>query len=300
MSLKLQALKIFSAALDEGSLRGAARLLHITQPAVTKAVKELEAQLGAQLLTRIRTGVAATAQGQVLYEHSKRAVQELQNAQHQIQQLGGQMVGTLRIGAVPLAVMLLMPQTIQTFKRDFPLMQLHVSEELYIAQLQRLRKGEVDVAVGGIPHGLGGGEFEVEPLLRTQMVIVVNKKNPLAKVKSLAELAAVPWIYTGANSEQGYARLLFESNGLSAPPVGAVVNSTLVLLSLIAATDFVGLMPEQIAHHPMAKEWLKVVKIKEGGLPLVVGAIVKSDHAHSPAVQHLIAHLHRAAGALQR
>jgi len=78
------------------------------------------------------------------------------------------------------------------------------------------------------------------------------------------------------------------------------VNSTLALLALMATGDFVGLMPRQIAEHPMAGEFFSVVPVEEGGLPLVVGAIVRSDSVMSPVVRHFLAHLHRAAHQLSR
>jgi DNA-binding transcriptional LysR family regulator len=205
------------------------------------------------------------------------------------------MVGELSVGAVPLAVMLLIPETLRTFGAAFPDIRLRVSEELYIAQLQRLRRGEVDVAVGGIPQGLSSGEFVTEPLVQTRMVVVVRKGHPLERAQSLKQLASAKWVYTGATSDEGYAKLLYESLGMAAPAVGAVVNSTLALLSLVGSGDLVGLLPQQIAAHPLCARHLSVVPVEEEGLPLTVGAIVRSDSAVSPAVRHFIAHLHRAA-----
>jgi LysR family transcriptional regulator, regulator of abg operon len=213
----------------------------------------------------------------------------------QVRQLSGQMVGQLSVGAVPLAVMLLIPETLRTFGAAFPDIRLRLSEELYIAQLQRLRQGQVDVAVGGIPDGLASGEFAVEALMTTQMVVVVRHGSHRAKARSLKELAEAKWVYTGASSDEGYAKLFYESHGLPPPAVGAVVNSTLALLSLVGSGDFVGLMPAQIARHPVCVQYLQVVPVREQGLPLRVGAIVRRDSVASPAVRHFITHLHRAA-----
>ena len=293
--MKLIALKALVAAVEEGSLRSASRRLGLSQPALTKTVRELELELGASLLMRSSKGVVPTAQGKVLFEHALKVSRELGSAVDQIHQLGGRMVGELSIGAVPLAVMLLIPETLRTFGAAFPDMRLRVSEELYIAQLQRLRKGEVDVAVGGIPSGLSSGEFVVEPLIDTRMVVVVRKGSPREGAHSLGELAKAKWVYTGASSDEGYAKTLYESHGMAPPAVGAVVNSTLALLSLVGSGDFVGLLPQQIAQHPLCARYLSVVPVAEEGLPLTVGAMVRSDSAVSPAVRHFIAHLHRAA-----
>ena len=293
--MKLTTLRALVAAIEEGSLRSAARRVGVSQPALTKMIRELELELSTTLFVRSTTGVIATAQGKVLYERARAAERELSQAVDQISQLGGRMTGDLHIGAVPLAVMLLIPETLRTFGREFPGIRLRISEELYIAQLTRLRKGEVDVAIGPMPEGLPLGEFAVEPLMPISMVIVVRRGNPLAEARSLQDLMQAQWVFTGASADSGYAKLMFAQHGLPAPPAGAIVNSTLGLLSLITSGDYVGLMPYQIAIHPLAAEYLSIVPTREGPLQLTVGAIIRADAVVSPSVRHFIAHLHRAA-----
>jgi DNA-binding transcriptional LysR family regulator len=294
-AMKLTGLRALIAAIEEGSLRSAARRLGVSQPALTKLIRELERELAATLLVRSTTGVVASAQGMVLYERGVAAERELAHAVEQIQQLGGQMTGALTIGAVPLAVMTLVPETLRTFGREFPQIQLRVIEELYIQQLTRLRTGEVDIALGPVPDNLPPGEFIIENLMPVAMVIVVRKGNPLARAKRLAELADAPWVYTGGAPAAGYARTLFERAGLKAPPAGAIVNSTLGLLAVIATGNTVGLLPYQIAIHPFVTQHLEVVPVAEGPLKLSIGALARADTALKPSIRHFLAHLHRAA-----
>jgi len=293
--MKLNSLRALMAAVEEGSLRAGARRLGVSQPALTKMIRELERELSTSLLVRSTTGVLASAQGMVLYERAVAAERELAHAVDQIRQLAGSMSGTLTIGAVPLAVMLLVPETLRTFGREFPQIQLRIIEELYIAQLTRLRKGEVDVALGPLPDQLPAGEFMVEELMPIAMVIVVRKGDPLARARRLADLAQAPWVYTGATQDSGYAKVMFERHGMKPPPAGALVNSTLGLLSIIASGHCVGLLPHQIATHPFAMQHLDVVPVVEGPLKLKLAALVRADSALAPAVRHFLAHLHRAA-----
>lgn len=293
--MKLNTLRALVAAIEEGSLRSAARRVGVSQPALTKMIRELERELSTTLLLRSTTGVLATAQGMVLYERARAADRELAQAVEQIQQLGGIMRGALSIGAVPLAVMLLVPETLRTFGAEFPQIQLRIYEELYIEQLTRLRKGEVDIALGPLPEHLPPGEFVVESLMPIGMVIVVRKGSPYAKARRLVELAEAPWVYTGATAESGYAKTLFERHGLKPPPAGALVNSTLGLLSIVASGSCVGLLPYQIAMHPFAQQHLDVVPVAEGPLKLTLGALARTDAALKPSVRHFLAHLHRAA-----
>lgn len=82
---------------------------------------------------------------------------------------------------------------------------------------------------------------------------------------------------------------------MKAPPAGALVNSTLGLLSVVASSDCVGLLPYQIAVHPFAAQHLDVVPVVEGPLQLTRGALARADAALKPSVRHFLAHLHRAA-----
>ncbi|CAN5524921.1 LysR substrate-binding domain-containing protein [soil metagenome] len=293
--MKLTSLRALVAAVEEGSLRAAARRVGVSQPALTKMIRELERELATALMVRSTTGVVATAQGMVLYRRALVADRELSQAVEQIQQLGGQMSGTLTIGAVPLAVMVLMPETLRTFGAEFPDIQLRIIEELYIEALTPLRKGEVDITLGPMPEQLPPGEFTVETLMPIDMVIVVRKGNSLAGARSLADLADAPWVYTGTTADSGYARTYYERHGLKPPRASALVNSTLALLSIVASGNHVGLMPQPIASHLLAGQYLSVVDVAEGPLRLNLGAMTRSDAALRPSVRHFMAHLHRAA-----
>ena len=297
--MKLNALQALVAAIEEGSLRGAARRIGVSQPALTKLVRELEIELAAPLLERHSQGVRPTAQGQVLFEHAVKVARELASASDQIQQLGGQMRGELNVAAVPVAMMLLIPDTLRTFSRAFPDIRLRVSEELFVEQLQKLRNGQVDLVVGGIPEGLPSGEFIAEPLMRTRMVVVARRSSRYAQARRLAELSNALWIYTGTSVQTGYASRLFESHGMPAPPVGAMVNSTLALLALIGSGDLLGLMPEQIVSRPLGQEIARL-PLEEPGLPLTVGTIIRRGSVVSPAIRQFIAHLQRAAHQLNK
>lgn len=293
--MHLASIKALVAAVQEGSLRSAARRIGVSQPLLSKMMREFELELGAPLLTRTTRGVLPTAQGQLVYEHAVRALRELEAAVSGVQQLEGNMVGELHIGAVPMAVLLLIPETLRTFAAGSPDVRIRVSEELYIPQLQRLRTGEVDIMVGGIPEGLPSGEFVVEKLAHTTMVPTARRDSPWARARSLKDLQDAPWVYTGLSAEYGYARQWFEKFGMPPPRVGAMVNSTLTLLSVVATGDCVALMPHQIATHPLAKSFITVVNVQERGLDLEVGAMIRTDVATSPLVRRFVSHLHRAA-----
>ena len=297
--MKLNALRALIAAIDTGSLRSAAKQMGLSQPALTKMVRELEAELGAPLLQRSTTGVIPTAHGRILHARGSAATRELDEAAQQIGQMGGRMVGALSVAAVPLALLMLVPEAVRTFSAEFPSIMLELREELYVEQLAQLHQKAVDVVVGPIPKDLRPGECHVEKLMHIEMAVVVRRGNHAqARATSLQQLTDARWVYTSLSGHTGYVRTLFESHGLPAPPPGAIVNSTLGLVSLIANGDGVGLMPLPIASHPAAKPYLSVVPIKEGPLVLEVAAMVRSEAMLKPMVRKFLTHLHRASAHL--
>jgi LysR family transcriptional regulator of abg operon len=301
--MKLSSLQALVAAIQEGSIRAAARRLDISQPALTKALKELEREVAAPLLLRSRAGVIASPQGRALYESALRVTRELKGATEQIEQLGGRMVGEIKVGAVPQALLLLLPEALRTFCREFPEIRLRLTEELYVAQLAKLRDGEVDLLVGPIPSGFAAGEFLAETLIPLRMAVVARKGSKLARAGSLRELTALDakWIYTSASGAAGYVGSLFRHHGMEPPQPEAVVNSTLALLAMLTGGDYVGLMPQAITNHPLFLAHMAVVPIGEGQLDVTVGVMCRSDTHLKPVVRHFITHLHRAAHqALQR
>jgi LysR family transcriptional regulator, regulator of abg operon len=295
--MKLSSLQALVAAIQEGSIRAAARRLGLSQPALTKALRELEREVAAPLLQRSRAGVVASPEGRALYESALRVTRDLQGAVEQIGQLGGRMVGEIKVGAVPQALLLLLPEALRTFCRDFPQIRLRLTEELYVAQLAKLRDGEVDLLVGPIPEGFAPGEFIAQPLIPLRLAVVARNGSRFAQARSLRELAELQakWVYTSASGAAGYVQSLFRHHGLEPPPPLAVTNSTLALAAMVTGADCVGLMPVAIATHPVGAAHMSVVPIAEGHLDVTVGVMCRADTHLKPVVRQFIAHLQRAA-----
>lgn len=92
----------------------------------------------------------------------------------------------------------------------------------------------------------------------------------------------------------------YKQHGMKPPRASALVNSTLGLLSSIAGGNCVGLLPQQIAAHPLASQYLDVVPVAEGRRNLTLAVLARTDEALKPSVHLFLAHLHRAAHHLTR
>lgn len=292
--MKLTNLRALIAAIEEGSLRAGGKRLGVSQPALTKLIRELERELSTTLLVRSTTGVIATAQGLVMYERAVAAERELTQAVEQVRQLDGNMSGVLNIGAVPLAVMLLIPETLRTFGSAFPAIQLRIVEELYIAQLTRLRKGEVDIALGPLPPELPPGEFVVEKLMPIAMVAVARKGSPMGQARCLRDLAEAPWVYTG-HVGCGLRKDLVRPARPSTPTGRGYCQFN--------AWPTVYRCKRKV-RRPVAKAnrrpshghaTFDVIKLEEGPLIAELCVLTRTETHLKPSVRHFMAHLHRAA-----
>ena len=97
--MNLNSLRLFAAVADRGGFTAAARQLHVSQPAISKAVRRLEAQLGAQLLVRSARGVDLTEEGRVLLAHARVLFGEERAAEEALAERRGLRRGSLRLGS---------------------------------------------------------------------------------------------------------------------------------------------------------------------------------------------------------
>lgn len=171
-------LKYFVAVADKGSFTHAAQQVHIAQPALSIAIKKLEQQLGVTLFKRGDRKVSLTHEGDVLLEHARRILQQIDDAQLAMDELKGLVKGEVRLGAPSMMGSYFFPPIIMAFKTQFPDLKMTVID----AGTQSIRKmllaGELDIGVilnQDVPEDLA-----TDPLLSSPMVAVVGQQHELA------------------------------------------------------------------------------------------------------------------------
>ncbi|MFB9269329.1 LysR substrate-binding domain-containing protein [Bradyrhizobium erythrophlei] len=126
MSLNLHLLRLFAAVARTGSFSRAAELLHISQPAISKGVRDFELQVGCRLLDRTPKGVRPTREGAALARHAETLFAAERAAEDELQALRGLDSGSLRIGASTTIATYMIPDYLGIFHRAFPGIDLHV------------------------------------------------------------------------------------------------------------------------------------------------------------------------------
>lgn len=237
--MKTHQLRALTALAEHGSMRAAATLLHVTQPAISQAIRELEEQAGAQLVARSASGVVLTKAGQLLLQHARRVVREIELAQSALAEHLGKRDAQLAIGVTPLAAPLLQ-RAIAPFRKRCPHTRLGFFEYRHSRMLEQVREGALDFGIATFSGERREPDIVHTPLFSFQHVLAVRSGHPLASCDDVAALAGFEWLYNGTEAEfDESVGALFRARGLAAPAKVTLCTSMLLYWGLAAASDAV-------------------------------------------------------------
>lgn len=139
--IKFHQIRAFVEVARQGSIRGASRTLNLSQPALTKSIKELEEGMAAQLFVRRSKGVALTECGEGFYQRARLILEELRAAQDDIRQRQGELAGQINIGMGASVSRTLMPAVITRFHAQHPQVKVRIMEGQLVSMINELRQG---------------------------------------------------------------------------------------------------------------------------------------------------------------
>lgn len=176
--LNLQQLKSFVTVVSEGSMTEAANKLFLTQPAISQQIRNLEEELGVELLLRGTRAVRPTLQGELLFEHARRILQMVQQTETAIKVLGTQLSGFLRIGALnSLGVQLVSPVVGRLLKFN-PKISFQVEFDEERSLVEKFSQGQLDLVI--LPEHTAqslGSDVDKKLLLKEEMWLVGSGKD---------------------------------------------------------------------------------------------------------------------------
>lgn len=187
--MELRQLRYFVAIVDHGSLSGAARVLHIVQPALTQQIRQLEEELGCTLLHRSAQGVLANDAGKIFYEHAQAILKQVSDARSAVLQSADQPGGTVALGIPQSASGALAFPLLSEVRRRYPDIEFQLTEELTGNLTEQLRAGRLNLAILFDDGQLGG--FHCQPLVEEQMMYITRRQSRFAKPGAAVPLARV-------------------------------------------------------------------------------------------------------------
>ncbi len=186
--IKIRHIQSFVEIAREGSLRRAAEKLFLTQPAISKTLKELEDILDTPLMLRNRSGISLTQQGEVFLHFAQMSLASLQQGLQGIEQIGKDATQQIRVGSLPSVAASLMPSVVEEFSKLAPRATLSMVDGPHHYLVDRLRLGDLDLVIGrlGAPDTMQGISFT--QLYTEHVEFVVRAGHPLAKAPDLQRL----------------------------------------------------------------------------------------------------------------
>lgn len=179
--MNLRFLRMFAAVGELGSFSKAADALHVSQPAVSKGIRELEAEVGEPLLDRNRSGVVLTETGLRFFKHARELVAAQKRIEWDLGQLRGLNAGRIRVGASTSIATYMLPPVIARFHKAHPnidLVLLSASKEKVIDLLL-----EHDLDVGLVSDGVANSGITKASWRDDEIVLVMSPDHPLADSK---------------------------------------------------------------------------------------------------------------------
>lgn len=238
--LDLRMLTYFYRTVEVGNITRAAEMLNVAQPTLSKALKQLEHQLGVELLERHAHGVTPTAIGERLVHHARVVMAQASDATEEIESLRTGAAGQVRIGAGPSWVRRVLPGVLAEVARDRPKVSIEIASGFDGQLLERLLDGQLDFVVAERPLLSDLVEFEYEGLTRDDLVVCASVNHPFAGRKNISveEVLKEKWALQPENT---LARRKFDGRLISigaAPPITNVVSSShTFLLSFVSLSS---------------------------------------------------------------
>jgi DNA-binding transcriptional LysR family regulator len=264
--LKLRDLDTLMAVAQTGGIRKAAEQLHMSQPAVSKAIAELEDALGVRLLDRSPKGVEPTAYGRALLRRSTVIFDELRQGVNEIGFLAGSSVGELSVGCGESLMASLAPAVIDQLHRQHPRLVFKTeSGDPPVLLNHFLRERICELVLLRPWAALAEPDLHSEPLFHERIFVVASPHSPWAKRRKvrLADLANEPWVLSHVEVKPGSPVVdAFNAIGSGLPPKLILSGSLNLRYSLLATGRYLTVVPSTVLKFCEPRTALKVLPIE--------------------------------------
>ena len=283
--MQLHQLRYVVTVAEERRFTRAAARLHVAQPSISSAVAALEQELGAPLFHRERSEVTLTGAGEVFLPWARQVLADCEAGAAAVRDLLGLRRGRLVLGATPSLTTNLLPPVLARFHTEHPGVELTLHEAGSQELVDRLGKGEMDVAVVILP--VDRPWVESKPLLEEELVLAVDAAHPLADRSQVrvSELEQVPLVMFKDGYDLREATLeACRQAGFS--PVMAMQGLEMDgALAIAAAGVAAAVVPGSVV--PAAGS-LRAIRFKGAALKRTVGLASRRDRPLSPAASAFV------------
>jgi DNA-binding transcriptional LysR family regulator len=297
--LKLRHLVLVTTIAEQGSVVRAAERLRVTQPVVTRGLRELEAILGVELFDRGPRGVTPTIYGSAFLSHAQAVLTQVRQAGQHITELREGRAGTVTVGTHLAGSTVLLPRAIARLKRARRGLRVIVREATPDVLLADLLVGRIDLTVGRLAPRDDGDRTARIPLYQEPVRLVTRAGHPALSSpdRALPQLMDYPWVLpVDQTALRGELEEVFFAQGLPLPADLVECTSMPTLRSLLLDSDAIAALPMLIAE---GDDRLALLDTPLRSISRLVGVTVARNRAPSPGAGLLLEQLRAAAGEIR-
>jgi DNA-binding transcriptional LysR family regulator len=289
--LKLRHLNVLLAVEVNRNIGRAALALHTSQPAVSKALQEIERAAGAELFERRPGGTVPTPAGETLLRYAREIFGAIERAGVDLESMSSTQSGSLAIGCNFSSGGDAVPRALAMVKRAEPTVAVRLQEGSLEMLLPQLRTRKLDLLVARWPRGRQISDLEETASFEQPMCVVCAMNHPLARARSLAwkKLEPWPWILPPEGSAaRDDLEELFRSTRIRARRAGIECASIFAITVLLRELQALAVCPQEIARHLREEKLLAILPLS---MPPVFGAnsvITLRAQEHTPAMKTFV------------
>ena len=290
--LKLRGLDTLLAVAQQGSMAKAAAYLSVSQPAVSKAIAELEHTLGVRLLDRTARGVEPNLYGRAILECAIAVFDHVRQGVKEIEFLADPTAGELRVAAPETINAGLLPAIMERLHRRYPRIAVQVKQASTVQLHRELRERNVELVLGPM-ETLVDEELHAEILFQDRQVVVAGLGHRWGRRRKirLVELIDEPWTLPPPTQIAGsLIAEAFRAGGLDIPRNNVETTSIALHCALLASGRHLGILPSSMLRLSGKRLGLKVMPVDLAISPLLIGIATLKNRTISPLTQRFIEH----------
>jgi LysR family transcriptional regulator, pca operon transcriptional activator len=299
--LHMRQLRLIRALSQNGSLSAAARALHVTQPALTKSLHELERVVGEPLFERSAKGVRPTTFGWALVRFADRTLADLDRLDDELSRMAAPGEGLVVLGSLPVSAAGLMPRVVRALRQEHPALEIRMVVGRTEDMLPRLESGELDLVLGQlyppeVPDGMVREVLYDEPIS-----VIARAGHPLFEKPNLstADLMGCDFVLPTFGQRLGRdIEHLVDALGLAASPRLLRSSSHLFIREVLHETDMVAVAPWMLMASDLVRGSLRVAPVIKAAPLRPAGLILNPQRRLSPSAELLIDAVRRGAAEL--
>lgn len=292
--MKPRHIELLAALGRERHLGRAAQALHITQPAASKTLAQLEQVLGCVLFIRTPRGMTPTPVGDVLIAHARHISGSSERIAAELESLQLRQRQSLHIGALPSASVSVVPELIEHMLAHDPMLEITVYEAVLPVLIEDLHKGTLDVVIGRMENRRPDDTLEEIFMYEEPITIVCRSAHPLAAQSqmSTADLERSEWLLPLEGTLlRSRLNTLFQQLRINPPAAKVVSNALLTNIRLVRSNDWLAALPKAIAQYYLVRGELCILPVEHDMNFGDVGALISRHRPQIPIVEKAIAWL---------